>query len=158
MKKRALWSCFVAVLAFGLVACDSDSDNEEPLTDAEKFIGTWTVQTVVDDSGDQTNRFFESTNSVTLQFATNSLYSLVADAKSDSLDQTIEGGYTVSEGSRAVTLAASILGQDVDLVATYAFLNDNTVELRTDSFVLNAVLQPEEPLVGVVVLTVTRST
>lgn len=156
MGKRVLWSFLVIGLGLLAVACDSD-DPDEVLTDAEKFIGTWTVQVVTDDSGDQTERFFESTNSVILDFGIDAQYSLIADAKSDSLDQSIAGAYAISEGAQALTLSAMLLGQDIDLIATYTFVDDDTIELRTDSFVLNAVLQPEEPLVGVVILTIARS-
>ena len=140
-----------------LVGCDSgDSDDEGP-TDAERFIGEWTVVSAADQDGqrDQTAVFANlGTMTVTLNDTGNySLLLVYNDPTQD--DLLLNGPYTVNDAGKQLILTVSFQGLTVDLPFTYNFVSDTSVELTVDGPTLSLLLGA--PLEGNVVLVIQKS-
>ena len=97
---------FVVALLFGLVSIGCDS-NEDDLTDAEIFIGSWTVVEVNDEEGDKTDVFQEGVQDFNATINADGTYSLVVDfVDPQRPDVPLQGTYVVDEGGKTIRLNA----------------------------------------------------
>ena len=132
---------FILVASLALTACDSNDDEGDP-TDAERFLGNWTVVSAADQNGnrDQT-QVFSSLGVMTVNLNQGNQYALLLNYTDPAEDDlALNGPYTVNETGRRLILTVSLDGLTVDLPFEYAFVDDSTVDLTVDGTVLGALL------------------
>lgn len=153
---------FIALLAVASVGCDS---NDDP-TDAEQLVGRWALTGASDAEGDQSVAFATNFSSVILNNLADNSFTITvtprdnpatAGVDESQFVQTIPGTYSVTESTNRITLTAETDIGQANLVFTYAFVDDDTVTLTTDSttaLLLNSLFSTT--LVPPAVITVTR--
>lgn len=143
----------LALLAIVGTGCDS---NDDP-SDADLFVGNWTLSGVSDASGDRLADFGAGFSSITLTNNEDGTFTINVTPRQGS-PMAISGTYTIVENTTSITLRATVGGQTVPLNFTYTFSGDNQVALRSDT--TTAVLLNNlfgTTLEGQVTLTVTKA-
>lgn len=131
----------IGCLAAGCSTTDPEGDG----SDAERFIGSWTVTSAADMNGERdvtTTIDALGTLSFTLNADETYLLSLqYADGVTEDLD--IPGNYTVNEVSKRLVLSVQVEGQPrVDLTLPYEFVDDSEVKLTVDGLTVGILLGP----------------
>lgn len=156
MKLHKLFlSILTVALLFTAVGCDSNDDDD---SDADVFVGTWTVQSISDDQGDKTAVFGAGVQSFVATLNANGNYSIVVDYNAaaeaqGATDVNLAGTYTVTETSNTVTLSVPSLGASLPL--TYNIQNNNTIVLSGPATLINLAFGTTN-YTGTVELTITR--
>ncbi len=132
---------FLGALLLALVAVGCDSA-EEDLTDAEIFVGSWTVVAVSDSEGDKTDVFSEGVSSFSATINDDGTYSLVVSfVDPDRSPVALAGDYTVDEGGENLMLSAG--AQQLNFM--YDIRSENRIDLSLPAAVVAAVFgtQPD---------------
>lgn len=143
----------IALLAVVSTGCDSNDES----SDADRFVGTWTLTGISDASGDRLADFGAGFSSITLVNAADGNFTINVTPRQGA-PMAITGTYTVIENSKSIVLRASVGGQTVPLNFTYTFASDEQVALKSDT--TTAVLLNNlfgTTLQGQVTLTVTKT-
>lgn len=118
---------------FLLVGCDSSDDR---VLDADFYVGTWTLVSLSDGSGDQTAR--QAIDDLTIEFDADGSFDL--DAKfNDSAAQddiSIQGTYQAQAAIPSVILTVSPLAATLRANAS----SDDNVSLTAPAVIVNALL------------------
>lgn len=153
MRKISLF-----LLIFGLIAigCDSNDDGDDDPSDAERFVGTWSLNDVSDAEGDV--NLEANFNSIAATFNADDTFSIAIDAVEGGTDLNLTGTWTLVEASETLTLNATVPGiGSIPLTFNYEFSGENillTAGPQTTA-ALNGVLALDPPLVSPVVFTTT---
>ena len=171
MKLRFLALPAFALLALSLTACDSsDSDS-----DAATIEGEWKLQTISDQNNssagsarDLTTAFNQLVNQLSFNFDDGD-YNLTVDynsqvnnapAPNGRADVTIEGGYSVSESAKTITLNVPISGgNQIPVTFSYVINSDNQITLTGNADAtakVNLVLNPTTAYATDLKLVITR--
>ena len=120
-----------------LVACDSNDDE----SDANAFVGNWTVVSIADATGDQTQTFGIVVESFVVDFEGDDTFDLtVSFTDLDPAQRepiTLAGTYSVNEGSSSITLSGSLGGLPVTLAFGYEIVSDSRINLTIGSLAVN---------------------
>lgn len=154
--RKLFFSILTVALLFVATGCDSNDDDD---SDADVFVGTWTVQSISDDEGDKTAIFNAGVESFLATLDEDGSYSIVVDYNAaaeaqGSVDRSLAGDYTVSESANRVTLTVPALGASLQL--GYDIQNNNTIALSGQSGLINQIFGTTTYM-GDVVLTITRT-
>ena len=134
-----LLALFVALTSIG---CDS---NDDDLTDAEIFIGTWTVVEVRDSEGDKTSEFDEGVNNFSATLNTDNTYSLIVDfLDPERTDIPLTGTYTFEPGSDDLILNVNFGGGEIPLHFRYEIESENQIELSISETFVELIFGTEE--------------
>lgn len=149
---RKLPVSFLALLV-GLISigCDSAEDDR---SDAEIFIGTWSVVEVSDDEGDKTDVFEEGIQEFSATIEADGTYSLLVDfVDPQRPDVPLQGTYELREGDSQIILSAG----PIDLNFGYDIESDDRIDLSINEVFVQQVFgaQPET-YDGTVTFTVAR--
>jgi hypothetical protein len=133
-----LLALFVALTSIG---CDS---NEDDPTDAEIFIGTWTVVEVHDDEGDKTSIFEEGVNNFSATLNTDNTYSLIVDfLDPERTDIPLTGTYTIEPGDMLI-LRANLGAGELPILFQYDIDSENRIDLTIQDTFVEAIFGTEE--------------
>ena len=145
---------FVLALLFGLTAIGCDSAEDDP-SDAEIFVGTWNLVSLIDDEADKTAVFAQIANSFRTTLGSDNNFTVVVDYK-DELgieDLTIPGTYSVLEDDKRFILAPPV-GPNVPFL--YEILSDTRIRLSTDAAFVNGLFDTDS-YDGTVVITIEKA-
>ena len=148
---------FLLLASIAAVGCDSDPNEEEETTDAERFLGNWAVVSAADQDGarDQT-AVFSSLGVMTVDLAENGTFSLLLQYNDPAEpDLSLAGPYTVNSAGKQLVLTIDFQGLTVNLPFAYVFNSDTEVELTVDGPTLALLLNA--PLEGNVVLGIRKT-
>ncbi len=138
-----------------LVACDSNDDDSV----ADTFVGSWTVVSISDATGDQTQTFGAVVQSFGVDFAGSDTFELevvFTDADPAMREPiTLTGTYTVDENANSITLSGSFGGLPVTLPFNYEIVSEDRINLSTPSAAVNLLFGTAYE--GTVQLTVART-
>lgn len=137
---------FVAAL-FALTSMGCDS-NEDELSDAEIFVGTWTLVGLSDDEGDKLAVFQQVANGFTATLNSDNTFHVLVDyANQDDLE--LQGTYTVTEATRTLVLSTAGLNPPFD----YEIENENRIILSANAAIVNALFETNvyEGMVDIVI-------
>jgi hypothetical protein len=125
MRRRATYGV-VLLVATLFAACDSNDDGP---TEAELFVGTWTLTRVEDAAGDKTSLVSQQ-GTLTVQLAADGTYVLRFDRPTDP-DQESTNTYALDEVDDVLTLQADnpLSGGTFPVAVTYAFQGEDEVVL-----------------------------
>lgn len=139
------------LVAFVAVGCDSSDDDQ---TDAEIFVGSWTVVAVSDDEGDKTAVFAEGVSDFSATLNGDGTYSLVVTFVDPQRPPVpLAGDYTVNDGSKILTLMAG----PQELPFSYDIQSETRIALSLPEAVVRGVFGTQEgTYVGIVTFTVQR--
>jgi hypothetical protein len=133
-----LLALFVALTSIG---CDS---NEDDPTDAEIFIGTWTVVEVRDSEGDKTSVFDEGVNNFSATLNSDNTYSLIVDfLDPERTDIPLTGTYTIEPGD-VLILRANLGAGELLLPFQYDIESENRINLSISESFVEAIFGTEE--------------
>lgn len=121
------------LVALTSIGCDS---NEDDLSDAEIFIGTWTLVGLSDDEGDKLALFGQVANGFTATLNSDNTFHVLVDYIAED-DLEIDGTYTVTEGVRTLVLSTAGLNPPFD----YEIENENRIVLSANAAIVNALFQ-----------------
>ncbi|MEX0821856.1 MAG: hypothetical protein WD021_06900 [Rhodothermales bacterium] len=132
---RKLSACCLA-LAVALVAIGCDSGTDDETSDAELFVGTWTMTAFEDGEGDRMPFFGQIANGLTATLTASGEFSIFVDYKPASGNDptTIPGTYTVDEGAKSLVLSPPS-GQNIPF--SYEFQTDTSVDLSANAAFVN---------------------
>lgn len=152
IRRHSLFSLIlVALFALTWTGCDSaDSDDDGEVTDAEVFVGTWTVTRLVFDERDVSTLVLTQFSEMEARFDADGDFEGLVIAADDGELREAEADYAVSEDASAEgegTITFS--GQDFDEAATldYTIENNSRIALAADdaAFIFAfARLEPED--------------
>ena len=153
--RKLFFSILTVALLFVATGCDSNDDDD---SDADVFVGTWTVQSIADDEGDKTAIFGAGVQSFVATLNADGSYTILVDynAAAESqgaVDRNLAGNYTVTESANSVVLSVTSLGASIPL--TYDIQNNNTIALTGQALLINQAFGTTT-YTGTVVLTITR--
>ena len=153
--RKLFFSILTVALLFVATGCDSNDDDD---SDADVFVGTWTVQSIADDEGDKTAIFGAGVESFVATLNADGSYTIVVDYNATAeaagaVDRNLAGSYTVVEAANTVTLSVTSLGASLPL--TYDIQNNNTIALTGNADLINLAFGTMT-YTGDVVLTITR--
>lgn len=122
------------LVALTAVGCDSDEDDT---SDAELFVGTWTLVSLSDAQGDKTAAFGQIANGLTADLNSDNSFLISVDYKEDSgiEDLTIPGTYEVEAGSKTFVITPPT-GQNVPF--SYDIENESRIALSAAADFVNA--------------------
>jgi len=133
-----LLALFVALTSIG---CDSSEDDP---TDAEIFIGTWTVVEVRDSEGDKTSVFDEGVNNFSATLNSDNTYSLIVDfLDPERTDIPLTGTYTIEPGD-VLILRANLGAGELLLPFQYDIESENRIDLSISESFVEAIFGTEE--------------
>jgi len=154
MRKLSVFllAVFVALTSIG---CDS---NEDDASDAEIFIGTWTVVEVHDEEGDKTSIFDEGINNFSATLNADNEYSLIVDfVDPEREDIPLNGTYTIEADSDDLLLNANLGSGSLPLHFRYEIESENEIELSISETLVQLIFGTEEgTYVGDVTFTIQR--
>jgi hypothetical protein len=134
-----LLALFVALTSIG---CDSNEDDD--LTDAEIFIGTWTVVEIHDDEGDKTSIFEEGVNNFSATLNTDNTYSLIVNfVDPQRTDIQLSGTYTIEPGDMLI-LRANLGAGELPILFQYDIDSENRIDLTIQDTFVEAIFGTEE--------------
>lgn len=125
MRKPVVY--LVVLLLLGASAgCDSNGEGNDGLSDAEIFVGTWVLTSLLLDGQDVSALLLASTD-VDVLFENGAFTLAATDASGET---TVAGTYQLDEGQQTVTLTSSAFTAPV--VIDYEIQNDNRIVLDSD--------------------------
>lgn len=148
---------FLLALLVALTSTGCDSNEDDP-TDAEIFIGTWTVVEVRDSEGDKTALFDEGVNNFSATLNSDNTYLLtVVFQDPERTDVELTGTYTIEPRSDALFLNVNLGGGDIPLHIRYEIESENRIELSIAETFVELIFGAEEgTYVGDVTFTIER--
>jgi hypothetical protein len=140
---------FPLLLVLALAACDSSDDGP---SDAERFVGNWTVDRVISNSGtgsetDVTAGVLGASgvlSRLSASFADDGTVVLSADFRdAGQEDQSVAGTYEVQESISTIRLNISVPGTTTTfpVASRYSFDGDDAVSVTLPALVVNTILQ-----------------
>lgn len=147
-------SAYCLALAIALVAIGCDSGSDDDASDAELFVGVWTMTAFEDGEGDRMPLFGQLANGLTATLTGSGEFSIFVDYKPASGNEptTIPGTYTVDEGANTLVLSPPS-GQNIPF--SYEFNSDTSVDLSANSAFVNG-LFGTDVYTGTVTLTIEK--
>lgn len=147
-----LLALFVSLTSIG---CDSNEDDDP--TDAEIFIGTWTVVEVHDSEGDKTSLFEEGINNFSATLNSDNNFSLIVDfLDPERTDIPLTGTYSIEPGD-VLILRANLGAGELPLPFQYDIESENRIDLSISETFVEAIFGTEpETYVGDVTFTIER--
>jgi len=120
----------VTVLMFGLllVAAGCDSGNDDDRSDADVFIGTWTLTNLLLDGQDVSALLLAGTD-VDAVFEAAGTFTMTV-TRGSAAPVEIDGTYELDEGAKTLTLTASVFTQNVAI--NYVIERENRLRFSTD--------------------------
>ncbi len=144
-------SVFLLVLLFALTSIGCDSTEDDDPSDAEIFVGTWTLVGLSDDEGDKLALFGQVANGFTATLrGDNTFHVLVDYIQQDDLE--IAGTYTVNEDATTLVLSIGTQNPAFD----YQIENENRIVLFAPAVIVNTLFQTSA-YVGQVRITIQRT-
>ena len=145
----ALRLVIVALLAVTWIGCDStDNSEDEETTEADVFVGTWTVTRVEANNNDITPivRTQINLDETSVTFDEEGTFSGLAVSSGDEGDQRqISGRYSVDENNATITFTGDAFDEPATL--NYTIEGDNQIELTSNDsafFAAFAGIDPED--------------
>ena len=140
------------IVAIALVGCDS---NEDDLTDAEIFVGNWTLVSISDAEGDQTQGFAGLAESLDINFTADGEFTLLLDYREDSgrQDLPLQGTYELNEGANTLVLN---IAAGPSPPFTYDIENEDEISLSSQAEIVNTLFNPTTPYEGTVRVVIRR--
>lgn len=131
-------------VALSFVGCDS---NEDDLTDAEIFVGSWTLVSISDAEGDQTQGFAGLAESLDITFAADGEFTLLLDYREDSgrPDVPLQGTYELNEGANSLVLN---IADGPSPPFSYDIENEDEISLSSQAEIVNTLFNPTTPYEG----------
>jgi hypothetical protein len=152
---------FVLALLIGVTAVGCDSNDDDDPSDAEIFVGTWTLVSISDQTGDRTDGIGQFLAApITANFASNNTFTITinynAQAEGAGLtDSTIPGSFVLKVGAKSLQLSPTGFGATVPF--DYTITNENQITLTADAAFMNALFTPQTAFQGRVTLRILRS-
>ncbi len=154
---RKLFPLAIVLALFVGVGCDSNDD--EGTSDNDRFVGSWTVNSIVNDSDganemDLTAGLIGSTgvlNSLSLGFNADGTYTLSADYRAaEATDLVVAGAsftYSVNEQINTLTLQLPFgtSGATVPAPVIYSFNGDGEFTAQIPAAVMNGLFPRQNP-------------
>lgn len=143
------FSIFLALLGVVAIGCDSGSDDDDNgVSDAEVFVGDWTLTNLLLNGQDFTSLLLASAT-VDIDFET-AAFSLTITSDSTT---TIAGTYSVNEAQKTITLSSTSFANPVTV--SYVITSNNQISMETDDVALFSGLTGINPDdIGIVVETI----
>ena len=148
-RTRVLPLAVIALLALTWAGCDStDNEDEEEITDADVFVGTWAVDRV--DADDENITVLVGTqidlDETSVTFDEGGTFSGLAVSAGDESDRRqISGRYSVDESDGTITFTGDAFEEPATL--NYAIESDDEIELTSNDsafFAAFAGIDPED--------------
>jgi len=152
---------FVLALLIGVTAVGCDSNDDDDPSDAEIFVGTWTLVSISDQTGDRTGGFAPFLAApITANFASNNTFAVTinynAQAEQAGLtDRVIPGSFVIEAGAKSLQLSPTGFGATVPF--DYTITNDNQITLTADAAFMNVLFTPQTAFQGRVTLSIQRN-
>ncbi len=144
---------FMLALLVAVAAVGCDTTEEDELTDAEIFVGSWTVVEVSDDDGDKTSVFAQGVSDFSAIINADTYSLLVSFVDPDRQPVALSGDYTVNEGGNNLILEAG----PQQLSFSYDIQSENRIRLTLPEAVVRDIFGTQEgTYVGNVTFTVDR--
>lgn len=144
------------LLAFA-AGCDTTEDSR---SEAELFVGSWTLVKVEDTEGDKT-ALMNQAGKLSIVFKADGKFDLLYDPADGSEDQTLSNTYLVAEATNVLTLNATnpFTQAPLPLEVTYDYRSDNEVVLTIPAstvLLVGTIVPPFAALKGQAKLTLKR--
>lgn len=147
------FSVLVLALVVALAAVGCDSAEDDP-SDAERFVGTWTMVGLSDGDGDKMTDFNQVADGLTANLSADGQIVINVDYKEGTglQDRTIPGTYEVNEGAKVLVVNPPT-GQSISF--QYEFDSNTRATLSAASQFINA-LFGTEAYTGTVTITIEK--
>ena len=131
----------LSLLAVALLVAGCDSTDDDRVLDADFYVGTWTLASVSDASGDQTASINDSIDDLSVEFASDGTFQLDADFN-DLINASGQGDISTVGTYQARSELESLILQADGLAATLQVeaASDDRVTLTAPAVIVNALL------------------